>query len=275
MLRGLFALAVVACPMWVWAQDLARIAGPTDRGCLSSFAVGYTQCVSAAQAAAPAALVPVPNMARPQQATVPDRSAVTAGVSEADIDVFLANHGKPSREAVRALLDPTDANIAAMARRIRQDAAVASYVAGRMTSLQEIDPGLVAFNPAFNSEDLPWLAGMRVVLHVALGCPPCEAAAVTLQRLVAESPVLDARVVVHGAATPRALTMELGRLGITLPATAATPSSARFARSAPIAVIADTRSGREGVLAQFGTTQEVRNAVAAFRRQSGEPSARK
>lgn len=273
MLRAGLAFVTIALPLLGWTQDHARTVGPTDRGCQSSFALGYTQCVPAARAPAAAASAPS-QIVSPRTQPAPGEQAAAISVSEADIDVFLTHYGKPSREAVRALLDPTDANIAAMARRIRQDAAVASYVAGRMTSLQEIDPGLVAINPAFNSQDLPWLAGMRVVLHVAQGCLPCEAAAIALQRLVAESPVLDARVVVHGTATPQAMTLELGRLGITLPATAAQPASARFAKSVPIAAIADMRRGTEGVLTRFGTTQDIRNAVAAFRRQADEPRAR-
>jgi hypothetical protein len=47
-------------------------------------------------------------------------------------------YGKPPREAIRALLDPSDENILAMMR--QQQAAVdrAEYVAWRMTQLQTL-----------------------------------------------------------------------------------------------------------------------------------------
>ncbi len=185
--------------------------------------------------------------------------------TEEEIDTWLANHGKPSREAARAILDPSDENIAAMARRVRQDAAIAAYVAQRMTTLQEIDSGLVAINPQFNSEDLPLLAGMRVVLHLATGCRSCETAAIMMQRLVAESPVLDVRLVMHGVKNPNELMLEMARTGITLPTTLAGPENARFAQAVPIAVVADTRQGKQMLIRAFKDTQTTRAAIAALR----------
>ncbi len=247
-----------------WAQTASKALGPTDMSCESSFTVGYSNCnkPEPSTSATTGTLRPTP-VAAPRP--VKNESS---GVTEAEIDAYIANHGKPSREAARALLDPTDENVAAMARRIRQDAAVASYVAGRMTTMQEIDPGLIAINPQFNSADLPMLAGMRVVLHVAMGCRACESAAHTLQRLVAESPVMDARVVVHGTSNAKTMTLELARLGITLPSTSAGPDSARYATAVPIAVIADTRNGTVGTFDRFENTQQLRMAIAAFRQKA-------
>lgn len=258
-------VAAVALPSAGAAQHRDQHVGPSDLSCSSNFTRGYSNCAASQPSVA----------AGTTTAPVATRGDAGAAVTEADVDAFLAQHGKPSREAVRALLDPTDENIAAMARRIRQDAAVAAYVASRLTALQELDPGLIAINPAFNSQDLPWLSGMRVVLHVATGCRQCEVAAQTLQRLVAESPVLDARLVVHGAKSARAMTLALAQLGVTLHATAASPEDNRFARAVPVALVADTRHGRTGVLTQFDTTQELRTAVAAFRRLAiGEGAAK-
>lgn len=209
------------------------------------------------------------------QAPSPVTSALRASTpplkdgKEEEIDTWLANHGKPSREAARAILDPSDENIAAMARRVRQDAAVAAYVAQRMTALQEIDAGLIAINPQFNSEDLPLLAGMRVVLHLATGCRACETAAIMMQRLVAESPVLDVRLVMHGVKTPNELMLEMARAGITLPTTLAGPENARYAQAVPIAVVADTRQGKEMLIRSFKDTQTTRAAIAALRQPAG------
>ncbi len=248
----------------------AQQLGPQDRSCLSSFAVGYSNCP--VEDMPPPKAQPIEPTSKPEAAKPTGTATAvvpkphTAGVTEADVDAYLQNYGKPTRESARAMLDPTDENIAAMARSVRQQTATASYVAGRMTSLQQIDPGLVAINPAFSSEDLPYLSGMRVVLHTSVGCSECDKAVVMLQRLVAESPILDARVVVHGASDPKSLLMEMGRVGITLPATHATPSQLKFAKYVPVALVADTRYGKEEIGTEFRNTQEFRTWLANIRK---------
>lgn len=244
--------------------------GPQDRSCLSSFSVGYSKCPTEVQATKPVVTDAKQGKAEPVPAPVEVQQPAPKpkGVAEADVDAYLQNYGKPTREAARAMLDPTDENISAMARSIRQQTATASYVAGRMTNLQQIDPGLIAINPSFTSEDLPFLSGMRVVLHTATGCQECDRAVVLLQRLVAESPILDARVVVHGTSDSKSLLMELGRVGITLPATAATQAQSKFAKFVPLALAADTRYGKEVLIKDFVNTQEFRTSLANVRRAS-------
>jgi hypothetical protein len=246
---------------------IAQQVGPQDRSCLSSFSVGYSNCGAPPQLPKPAASE-VSQAKLDTPPPVAPTPKVVKGVAEADVDAYIQNYGKPTRESARAMLDPTDENIAAMARSIRQQTATASYIAGRMTNLQQIDPGLIAINPSFTSEDLPFLSGMRVVLHTAVGCAECDKAVVLLQRLVAESPILDARVVVHGTTDPKSLLMELGRIGITLPATAATQAQTRFASHVPLAIAADTRYGKETLIKEFRNTQEFRTSLANVRRAS-------
>lgn len=263
-MKTLYVLAVALIATVANSQQV----GPQDRSCLSSFSVGYSKC-----AAEPPLIKSAPVEAKqpkvePASVEPQQPAAKPKGVAEADVDAYLQNYGKPTREAARAMLDPTDENIAAMARSIRQQTATASYVAGRMTNLQQIDPGLIAINPSFTSEDLPFLSGMRVVLHTSVGCQECDKAVVLLQRLVAESPILDARVVVHGTNDAKALLMELGRVGITLPATAATQAQSKFSKFVPIALAADTRYGKEVLLKEFGNTQEFRTSLANVRRAS-------
>lgn len=263
---GLVLLSVIA-----EVQSHAQEVGPMDRSCFSSFVAGYSKCP-----ADPKPTVVEPQRTASQPAPSKDASQVTStqvktpktGVSESDIDAYLANYGKPTRESARAMLDPTDENIAAMARSIRQQTATASYVGTRLTNLQQVDPGLVAINPSFSSEDLPYLSGMRVVLHTVVGCKECDRAVVLLQRLVAESPILDARIVVHGVSDPKSLLLEMGRIGITLPATAATPTQAKYAKYAPIALGSDTRYGNESLISEFKNTQELRTALANIRKSS-------
>lgn len=260
-LRAAFILAFATS---AYAQHV----GPQDRSCLSSFNVGYSNCAAKSEPGKPATPEPKPSKTETTPVDAPPPAKVAKGVDDADVDAYLQNYGKPTREAARAMLDPTDENIAAMARSVRQQTATASYVAGRMTNLQQIDPGLIAINPSFTSEDLPFLSGMRVVLHTSVGCPECDKAVVLLQRLVAESPILDARVVVHGTADAKALLLELGRIGITLPATAATPAQSKFVKYVPVALAADTRYGKEAVIREFGNTQEFRTALANVRREA-------
>lgn len=264
------AAALLLATSGVLAQPMTT-PGPVDQGCFSSFRVGYSNCSDARedQAKPPAATGAAPT-AQPKPQTDTAKKPPNGAPTEADVDAYLANHGKPTREAARALLDPTDENIAAMARSMRQQAAVAAYVSGRMTAMQQVDPGLVVLNPSFNSEDLPMLSGMRVVLHVAPNCTACDRAAIVIQRMVAESPILDARIVMHGVSDVRALTLELGRMGITLPAEMATPTMSRFAKRVPIAAVADVRFSKEIEINEFANTQEVRATLTALRRSSIE-----
>lgn len=250
----------------------AQQVGPQDRSCMSSFTVGYSNCAAPVLEEKPkvdaAAVAPKASGNAVATASKETSKPTAAGVSEAEVDAYLQNYGKPTRESARAMLDPTDENIAAMARSIRQQTATASYVEGRMTNLQQVDPGLVAINPSFTSEDLPYLSGMRVILHTSVGCSECDKAVVMLQRLVAESPILDARVVVHGAADPKSLLLELGRVGITLPATSATPAQGKFAKHVPIAIAADTRFGKEVLINEFRNTQDFRTSLANIRKSA-------
>lgn len=56
---------------------------------------------------------------------------------DTEVAAFLADYGKPPREAVRALLDPTDENIAAWMQAQQKTLAISAYVAQRLTALQE------------------------------------------------------------------------------------------------------------------------------------------
>ena len=93
--------------------------GPRITDCRSALRPGWTRCVTPAQQA---------------QAVVHKRRI------DAEISAFLGDYGKPPREAVRALLDPTDDNIRAWIRAQQRTLAVAAYVARRMTALQQENP---------------------------------------------------------------------------------------------------------------------------------------
>lgn len=93
--------------------------GPRIADCRSALRPGWTRCATPAQQA---------------------RAVLRKRRIDAEISAFLADYGKPPREAVRALLDPTDDNIRAWIRTQQKTLAVAAYVARRMTALQQEHP---------------------------------------------------------------------------------------------------------------------------------------
>ncbi len=260
-------------PMWLACWPLlasAQVAGLVDApgpaasaGC-HAFVVGPCgpQRSTAAARAAPAA-------ARATPAPVPAPMAVAAdpaAPSDADIDRYIASHGKPPREVARALLDPSDANIAAMMRRLQRDQAIAAYVGQRMTELAQSDPSLQAAGGSAPA-DLPSFSGLRLVLVTRPDCAACDRGAQALQQLVAAYPTLDARVAVAGARDAQQIVQEMARSGVTLPTTAAPDALlARIGRAPPWLLVADVRQQREGLLSADADAAQLRQALLAFRR---------
>jgi len=66
----------------------------------------------------------------------PRARALRTAALERSVDAYLSNFGKPPREAVRALLDPSDANIEAWARQQQDLLTLAARVAARLTEAQ-------------------------------------------------------------------------------------------------------------------------------------------
>ncbi len=98
------------------------------RGCAALDEAARTDITAPVRRAASAA-------AAPASATGSADSAESS--IEAAIDAYLAGYGKPPRAAVRALLDPSDANVAALlAEQVRQEAR-AAQVAARLTRLRQ------------------------------------------------------------------------------------------------------------------------------------------
>lgn len=277
-------------PMWLACWPLlasAQVAGLADApgpaagaGC-HAFVVG--PCVTLRSTPAPhsagdtarvtlspaAAAVPASAAARKPIAAAADPTVP----SEADVDRYISNHGKPPREVARALLEPSDANIAAMMRRLQRDQAIAAFVGQRMTELSQSDPSLqVAGNTT--PGDLPSFSGLRLVLVTRPECAACDRAAQALQQLVAAYPTLDARVAVAGARDAQQIVQEMARSGVTLP-TAPAPEAllARIGRAPPWLLAADVRQQREGLIAAEGDAAQLRQALLAFRRAAAQPSA--
>jgi hypothetical protein len=138
--------------------------------------------------------------------TCGERTADSDGaqsVSEAHVTEYLAEYGKPPREAVRALLDPTDDNIAAWIRQQRRVTSIATYVATRMTEMQsqlETEPLDTTVMPVSR---VPAMVQMRATLFLNAASESSQQAANALQQVVGRYPSVDARIVQVGSQPER------------------------------------------------------------------------
>ncbi len=189
------------------------------------------------------------------------------GVTDAEIDDYLASYGKPPRAAVRALLNPTDDNIATMAAEEKRRQVIAAYVAQRWTEFQQ---GKVASatNPTLDAyTTLPLFVGMRLLLLVTPDCKECPRIAKAVKGLVEENPVLDGRLIVVSDDESAALDTLL-QFGTSLPVSTV---SVRQARSLgwtifPAAEITDTKHQRQRMVTGNLSGASLRNAVIEMRK---------
>ena len=139
---ALFAICAVALNMATVrgsAQE-TLVPGARSSDCRSALRTGLASC---AHVDAPTTLIgalpgtTATGAARNDTGTAPG----TAAVTEIQIDAFLQQYGKPPREAVRALLDPSDDNIRAWLRARRRTLDVARYLADRMSALETHSAG--------------------------------------------------------------------------------------------------------------------------------------
>jgi hypothetical protein len=113
-----------ATPAQVKTGDTASLEpGAATSDCRSALRVGLALC---------GAIQP------PSFTGTPEQARQGRPISEAQVDAFLQQYGKPPREAVRALLDPTDENILAWLHARRRTLDNARFVAERMTALEPI-----------------------------------------------------------------------------------------------------------------------------------------
>jgi len=142
---------------------------------------------------------------------------------EAQIDAALAGYGKPPREAIRALLDPSESNIRALLRKQEETLAVAAFVAARMTQMQTEVAGPRAPKAALPPPDLPSLMQMSVTLLQAADDPEALAAYDALLALAREVPSLRAQVALVGTLAPQELRARIARIPAPLGALALRP----------------------------------------------------
>jgi hypothetical protein len=199
------------------ASQPVLMLGALPANCLSALHIGVVTCDSNAA-----------------------ESPSAGSITEAQVNEYLAQYGKPPREAVRALLNPTDDNIAAWIRKQREVVAIASYVASRMTQLgSQFEGEWVGGTPMLKS-DLPAAIQMRVTLLLKLDNPSSLRAVRALQILVNRYPSIDGRLVQVGPLPDGGLRSSLTKLGAVLPISVS-PLETMESVSGPSLLIEDLR----------------------------------
>lgn len=213
------------------------------------------------------------------------RSALTIGVvtcgqpvldsgsarpaSEEQVDQYLAEYGKPPREAVRALLDPSDANITAWIWKQRQVLSIASYVAARMTEIQsrleaQVSPSLEA--PASEMPLMMIMMQMRATLYLNASEDPSRRAVRALEQVVARYPSIDGRLAQVGPSTEGRPTTRLARVDTALPVAILPSEAIKDMPALPSLLIEDLKYGsRRRLSAEDITPQQIRDQIVTLR----------
>lgn len=248
--RSAIAMSAVVVLNIASAQDQMKV-GSISTHCASPLIVGVTRC----GADEPAPPKPMPkDLPKRSQLTPPKSDAavdpVIGGVKESEVNEYLANYGKPPKEAVRAILNPSDENISAMLKVERSQLAVVAYTAQRRTELTQSQ--LKSKDSGLSLADLPNLIGMRLVVMVSPDCRDCERVLPIVQQLVTEFPSVDARIGVLGLSDPKQFVLKTAALGVFLPSSRVSAERLRQLgiSELPSIVVGDTRFNREAVLSE-------------------------
>ena len=258
--RALAALGAAVCaPLALGQADFLQ-AGAQIADCASALRVGPVRCDAPDSGLADA-------RDELSQAGLP---AVADTALEARVDEYLRQYGKPPREAVRALLDPSDRNIERYLMKQQQMLAVVSYVAARMSSLQA----------AADAQGLPDLAlpqnmasfmQMRLTLVTRAGDPQGQAALAALRQLLLQAPAIDARVQLLSAPGARSLQEEVARVPPPLTVIAAGVEPSPLDPEPPFVRVEDLRLGRSITLdARDISAAALRAGIVALRSASGQ-----
>jgi hypothetical protein len=186
-------------------------------------------------------------------------------VSEAQIDEYLAQYGKPPREAVRALLDPSDRNIAAWLRKQHEIIATASYVASRMTEIAAESNSLRTVDYSVPSSQFPAMMQMRATLFFKFESSPSWRAVHALQTVVDHYPSIEGRLVHVGPLPDARRSKWLAALGTVLPLSTV-PGETINNLSVPSLLIEDLRYMTRQLLdATDLTAERVHEQIVALR----------
>lgn len=242
-------------------DDRGLTPGADATPCQSALRVGLVTCP------APIAWTPAPGGAAPGAGPV----GASPAPLEAQVDAYLANYGKPPREAVRALLDPSDDNIRAYLRQQQATLALVSYVATRMSALQAAD-ARPAGAPPLSGPTSAFLQ-VRVTLVTIANDPQAGAALRALRQLALQEPALQAGVAIVGPVSSEELRRQIAHIEPPLVATI-TAAATGDAPDLPLVRIEDLRGHRSAAVDARGiTAQALARAILAVRHRpdSAEP----
>jgi hypothetical protein len=184
---------------------------------------------------------------------------------ESQIDAYLASYGKPPREAVRALLEPSDENIRSFLAQQEKTLSLAGYVAARMTSLKH-EAGAALSSPGVGYRDDASFSRMRVTLHQNPRDASNRPAMRALAELARSAPALQAGVALAGPMDAAQLKEAIGRIDPALVVTAV-PAQAMDAARMPFLRIEDLQShATYDIDAHELSVEQLREAVLAVRR---------
>ena len=229
------------------ADDNSLNAGAIVGGCLSALLVGPRTCDAAEDLAT-----------GPPGKAVGNRNQDL----ESRIDEYLANYGKPSRVAVRALLEPSDTNIQDLVRANQEKLAVAAYVAERMTELQ----GRYTSSAPRPLSDSSAFRQMRLTLYEHSRDLAATQAMQVLRDISLEEPTLQAGVAVVGKFAGSEMRSEIGRIDPPLAVSFVAPDWISADRL-PFIRIEDLRNRRvlELDASELTSVDQLRRHIVALR----------
>jgi len=246
----------VASSLPVFAAPDSLQAGARLADCASALRIGPVHCAPFGAADAPGYATTGPERALP----------AGAAAFEAQVDDYLQQYGKPPREAVRALLDPSDINIERYLLKQQQMLAVVAYVAERMGRLQStlaLAQTPVGPDPA---RDLPSFMQMRLTLVTQPDDPRAGAALQALRELALQQASVQAGV--QWVQPPEAAELRAAIARVPVPLVVyATAAGGAADPEPPFVRIEDLRNGRTMELDAQGLGRDrLRAAVLALRR---------
>jgi hypothetical protein len=188
------------------------------------------------------------------------------------VDAYLANFGKPPREAVRALLDPSDHNIRELLRMQQEKLALVAYVAARMTALQTSEGRPLNLAQTDPSAFLQ----MHISLVQRPRDPDARAALHALRDLARQVPALQAGVTIVGHFESAQLRGEITGIDTPLSVAVATPDSVA-ADQLPFLRIDDLRNQRVLVLdaRTLTSADQLRETIVALRANAAQGTAQR
>jgi thiol-disulfide isomerase/thioredoxin len=266
------AITLVMVPLIASGQDQFKV-GTTSSYCASPTVIGPTQCQippappKPPKPSAKANRPPATPETKPQSDAPSD--PIVGDVKESEVNDFLANYGKPSREAVRAILNPTDENIASLLKVERSQLAVTAYTAQRRVELTQATQAKPSSE--LSQADLPSLIGMRVTVIVSTECKGCEQILPLVNQLVTEFPSVDARLGVIGAFDAKQFVQKTAVLGVYLPTAKVSVDRAHQLNldTLPAIIVGDIRYPGEAVLSEpIESALDLERAVVEVRRRN-------